>query len=129
MTTTTERATLPEAPAQDWSNEDFGEFFLAAGAAGSVAWGVLTHSIDNAADFTRVLASPPPEGLESEDMLAWTWEIVTTAASIGYWVGKIDVAAFEDRTPGRDGKVKIVDMARAVASLARMPLVEDRADR
>lgn len=121
-------ATAP-VPAQDWTNEDFGEFFLPAGAAGSVAWNVLTHSIDHAAGFTRAFEAPRPDWVDGEDMLAWTWEIVTTAASIGYWVGKIDVGAFEDRTPGRDDKVKIVDMARAVASLARMPLIEDRADR
>jgi hypothetical protein len=121
-------APLPE-PVEDWSHDEFSEYASPNLAAGNVAWRLLTHSMDHAGDLGRVIGSPAPDGLESEDMIAFTYDVITAAASIGYLVAKVDVAAFEAPTHGVIGKVRIADMARAVAVLARMPLVEDRADR
>jgi hypothetical protein len=125
MTTTN----APVEAASDWADETADEYSSLSHFAGDVAWKLLTHSRADAPDLARVMHLPRPDGLDAEDMQLVMWQAITGAGRIGYLAGKIDVAGFTVPRWGEDGRITTEQVARAIAAMLSIPLVDDTPDR
>lgn len=116
------------APLSEWDHEPIDAYTTKAGAAGSVAWNVLTHSQGAGPDIARMVGPeghrrPGPKGMDAEDVWQFVWELVGDAAEIGYVLAQIETSGFDRQWEG--AKLRTSDAARAIAALLRIDLIED----
>jgi hypothetical protein len=121
-------ATAPIEPLSEWDTDDTDGFITKAAAAGFVTWNVLTHSAASGPDIARLVGPeghrhPRPKGLDAEDLYQFLYDLITEAGEVGYTLAQIDTRGFEPKAQ----KLRTVDLARAVAALLRIDLVEDGA--
>ena len=116
-------ATASLTPMEDWDNEPLFPYVTPARAAGAVAFTLLAHSANLGPDIVRVRHAAEPDGLESDDMFGFLWDLIQDAAEIGYTMAQIKTDGFG--LPYEGAEVRTSDMARAIAALLRRDLVED----
>lgn len=122
-------ATQKIEPMSNFDTDPIDNYSTKAALAGHVAWDVLTHSQGDGPDIARMTGPegnrrPLPKGMDAEDMWTFVFDLVTSAGEIGYAVAQIETAGLERRWEDA-AKLRTVDLARAVAGLLRIDLVED----
>lgn len=124
---TTATAPVEITSVTGWRDLDGDGYTSGSGFAEAVAWTLLTHSARDIADLALVLRLPRPEGLEAEDMWSFVFELVESAATIGYLTAKIEPAAGEAPRWEENGKLylSVEAVARAVGALIGTKLIED----
>jgi hypothetical protein len=117
-------------PITEWDPDPITDYTRPADAAGGVAWAALTHSQGLGPDIARMTGpegdrAVGPEGMDSEDVYQFLWDLVGSAAEIGYAVAQIETSGID--WPHDGAKIQTSDLARAVSALLRVELVADGA--
>ena len=116
--TTKARAPWDGTPFSDWADSDQAEQYTSPKAlAGWTAWHVLTHSQLLGPDMARVERTQLPKGCAAGDTWEFLNDIVTAAAELG--------VRFAQIAPSIDPKLTSTDVARALAALEGLAVVED----
>jgi hypothetical protein len=122
-------ATAALEPISPWDADDpVTDYSTRAAAAGSVAWAALTHSQTHGPDIARIVGpegnrSELPAGADAEDVYQFLYDLIQDAAEIGYATAQVELSGFGPAYG--PSKVRTGDLARAVAALLRMDLIED----
>ena len=117
-------------PITEWDPDPITDYRRLADAAGGVAWAALTHSQGLGPDIARMIGPegdrrPGPEGMDSEDVYQFLWDLIYAAAEIGYTVAQVETSGID--YPHDGAKLDTSDLAHAVSALLRVEVVEDGA--